>query len=73
MLDEVDDDVRAIGAANYLTVEDERLIGHNNDGKGVVRAIEKVVPLRGQRVVILGAGAPGEQWRWRSAGPAPPI
>ncbi|MCB0934066.1 MAG: shikimate dehydrogenase [Mycobacterium sp.] len=59
MLDEVDDDVRAIGAANYLTVEDERLIGHNNDGKGVVRAIEKVVPLRGQRVVILGAGGAG--------------
>ena len=59
MLDEIDDDVRAIGAANYLTIEQGRLIGHNNDGKGVVAAIEKVAPLRGQRVVMLGAGGAG--------------
>lgn len=59
LLDDVDDDVRAIGAANYMTIEDGRLIGHNNDGKGVVRAIEKVAPLDGQRVVMLGAGGAG--------------
>jgi len=59
LLDEVDDDVRAIGAANYVTIEGGRLIGHNNDGKGVVKAIEKVAPLRGQHVVMLGAGGAG--------------
>jgi len=59
MLDAVDDDVRAIGAANYVTIEQGRLIGHNNDGKGVVKAIEKVVPLQGQRVAMLGAGGAG--------------
>jgi shikimate dehydrogenase len=59
LLDEVDDDVRAIGAANYVTIEDGRLVGHNNDGKGVVRAIRKVVDLTGQRVVMLGAGGAG--------------
>ena len=59
LLDAVDDDVRAIGAANYLTIENGRLIGHNNDGKGVVKAIAKVAPLAGQRVVILGAGGAG--------------
>jgi shikimate dehydrogenase len=59
LLDAVDDDVRAIGAANYLTIEAGRLIGHNNDGKGVVKAIEKVTPLAGQRVVMLGAGGAG--------------
>jgi len=59
LLDAVDDDVRAIGAANYMTIEHGRLIGHNNDGKGVVKAIEKVVPLKGQRVVMLGAGGAG--------------
>ncbi len=59
LLDGVDDDVRAIGAANYATVEDGRWIGHNNDGKGVVAAIEKVTPLAGQRVVMLGAGGAG--------------
>ncbi len=40
-LDEVDADVQAIGAANYMTIEAGRLIGHNNDGKGVVKAIRK--------------------------------
>jgi shikimate dehydrogenase len=59
MLDALDDDVQAIGAANYVTVENGRLIGHNNDGKGVVKAIEKRVPLAGQRVVMLGAGGAG--------------
>ena len=59
LLDEIDDDVRAIGAANYLTIDQGRLIGHNNDGKGVVKAIEKVAPLAGQRVVMLGAGGAG--------------
>ena len=59
MLDALDDDVQAIGAANYVTVENGRLIGHNNDGKGVVKAIQKVVPLAGQRVVMLGAGGAG--------------
>ncbi|WP_322757269.1 shikimate dehydrogenase [Synechococcus sp. CBW1107] len=59
LLDEVDDDVRAIGAANYLTIESGRLIGHNNDGKGLVKAIEKVSPLQGARVVMLGAGGAG--------------
>ena len=58
-LDAVDDDVRAIGAANYMTIESGRLIGHNNDGKGVVKAIEKVTPIRGKRVVMLGAGGAG--------------
>ena len=59
LLDEVDDDVRAIGATNYITIEQRRLIGHNNDGKGVVKAIEKVASLRGQQVVMLGAGGAG--------------
>jgi len=59
LLDAVDADVEAIGAANYMTIEKDRLIGHNNDGKGVVKAIEKVTPLAGQRVVMLGAGGAG--------------
>jgi len=59
LLDAVDDDVRAIGAANYITIKDGRLTGHNNDGKGVVKAIAKVASLRGQRVVMLGAGGAG--------------
>lgn len=59
LLDAVDDDVDAIGAANYMTIEGGRLIGHNNDGKGVVKAIQKVADLAGQRVAMLGAGGAG--------------
>ena len=35
-------DVQAIGAPNYITFEAGRLIGHN-EGKGGVKAIEKVL------------------------------
>ena len=58
-LDGFDEDVRVIGAANYVTFEEGRMIGHNNDGKGVVKAIEKVTSIAGKRVVMLGAGGAG--------------
>lgn len=58
-LDEVDADVKAIGAANYMTIREGRLIGHNNDGKGVVKAIRKITEIQGKRVVMLGAGGAG--------------
>ncbi len=58
-LDGFDDDVLVIGAANYVTFEEGRMIGHNNDGKGVVKAIEKVTSIAGKRAVMLGAGGAG--------------
>jgi shikimate dehydrogenase len=58
-LDGIDEDATAIGAANWVTNEDGRLIGHNNDGKGVVKAIHKVTPIAGKRVTMLGAGGAG--------------
>ena len=58
-LDDIDEDAAAIGAANWVTNENGRLIGHNNDGKGVVRAINKVTPIAGKRVAMLGAGGAG--------------
>jgi shikimate dehydrogenase len=71
-LDAVDEDVKAIGAANWVTVEDGRLIGHNNDGKGVVKAILKVTPIAGKHVVMLGAGGAGRamavELGWAGAG-----
>ena len=58
-LDEVDKDVQAIGAVNYMTIKNGRLTGHNNDGKGVVKAIQKVTTIKGKRVAMLGAGGAG--------------
>ena len=58
-LDAIDEDATAIGAANWVTNEDGRLVGHNNDGKGVVKAIDKVTPIAGKRVAMMGAGGAG--------------
>ncbi len=58
-LDGFDDDVRVIGAANYVTFEQGQMIGHNNDGKGVVKAIEKITSIAGKRAGMLGAGGAG--------------
>jgi shikimate dehydrogenase len=58
-LDALDDDARSIGAANYVTFEQGRTVGHNNDGKGVVKAIGKVTPIAGKHAVMLGAGGAG--------------
>jgi shikimate dehydrogenase len=58
-LDDLDEDARAIGAANWVTNERGRLVGHNNDGKGVVKAIDKVTPIAGKRVAMMGAGGAG--------------
>lgn len=58
-LDGIDEDAKVIGAANWVTNDNGRLIGHNNDGKGVVKAINKVTPIAGKRVVMLGAGGAG--------------
>ena len=58
-LDAFDKNVRVIGAANYVTFKEGQIIGHNNDGKGVVKAIQKVTPIADKHVVILGAGGAG--------------
>ncbi len=57
-LDELTDAVKLIGACNTVTVgEDGRLIGHNTDGVGFVRNLEKHgVSVKGKSIVVLGAG-----------------
>ena len=58
-LDAVDQDVKDIGATNYVTFENGLMIGHNNDGKGVAKAINKVSNIQGKKVAMLGAGGAG--------------
>ena len=52
------DDARLAGAANALRFEGERIEARNFDGIGLVRDIEVNLglPLKGQRVLLLGAG-----------------
>ena len=57
-LDELSHAARLIGACNTVSVsEDGRLAGHNTDGVGFVRNLhEHGIEVKGQRLVILGAG-----------------
>lgn len=55
-LDEVDPMARRIGAVNTVVNEGGRLTGYNTDAWGAQRAFEEVRPLRGARVLLLGAG-----------------
>jgi len=58
LMDEIDDNVRRIGAINTAKVDNAKLRGYNTDGKGFARAVrqEFAVDLRDLRVMILGAG-----------------
>jgi len=57
-LDELSPAVKLIGACNTVTVgEDGKLTGHNTDGVGFVRNLEKHgVSVKGKSIVVLGAG-----------------
>lgn len=56
-LDECDPLAAAIGAVNTVVVRaGNKLYGYNTDYVGVLRALEPRIPLRGSRVLIVGAG-----------------
>lgn len=56
LLDAVDPVASRIGAVNTIVRDGERLIGHNTDWLGAVRALERMRSLAGARAVVLGAG-----------------
>jgi 3-dehydroquinate dehydratase/shikimate dehydrogenase len=56
-LDDCDELAASIGAVNTVSVRaNGKLTGHNTDYVGVLRALERRMPLRGSRVLIFGAG-----------------
>ena len=56
-LDEVSPDAKLMGAVNTIVRDGNKLIGHNTDGKGFIRALADAnLEPQGQRVVVLGAG-----------------
>ncbi len=56
LADDATESARAIGAANTLTVRDDRLLADNTDWIGVLRTLEPLGPWRGRRATVLGAG-----------------
>lgn len=55
-LDDLHPIARRIGAVNTVVNEGRRLVGHNTDWVGAVRALEEVTSLSAARVLLLGAG-----------------
>lgn len=55
-LDNRDEKVQGIGAANTLLFEKEKLLGTNTDGIGALDAIEKREFVRNKIVILIGAG-----------------
>jgi 3-dehydroquinate dehydratase / shikimate dehydrogenase len=56
-LDGCDPVAESIGAVNTVVVRGNgKLFGYNTDYIGVLRALERKIPLHGSRVLILGAG-----------------
>jgi 3-dehydroquinate dehydratase/shikimate dehydrogenase len=55
-LDRVDSTAKAIGAVNTVIRSGKKLAGTNTDAPGALDAIEKVMTVRGKRMLILGAG-----------------
>ncbi len=56
-LDEITDEAQTVGAVNTVHCLNGLLIGDNTDGRGFYQPLaEAGVPVRGQTVVVLGAG-----------------
>lgn len=55
-LDEIGQAAQLIGAVNTLKFDKNTLTGFNTDGVGAVKAIEEVTPVKGKKIIIIGAG-----------------
>ena len=55
-LDQIDPVAKGIGAVNTVVRRGKKLIGSNTDAPAALDAIEKVMPVKGKRVFIIGAG-----------------
>ncbi len=58
LLDEVTPEARMMGAVNTVQCDGSRLVGHNTDGPGLLRALTEEFGFNpaGRRVLLIGAG-----------------
>jgi len=67
-LDELDPTARSIGAVNTILNNKRRLIGHNTDGIGALKAlIENDITPNGKKLLLLGAGGAGKAIAFHAA------
>ena len=67
-LDTLSPEAEAIGAVNTVLFQDSKIIGHNTDGVGAIRAIEQALgePVSNKRIVIVGAGGAAKAIAWEA-------
>ena len=56
-VDEISDTAREIGAVNTIVNHNGKLKGFNTDYDAAIKALEEKTPLKGKKVVLVGAGA----------------
>lgn len=56
LLDYIDPTAEIIGAVNTVIFHDDQISGYNTDAMGALNAIEKEMPVKGKKVIIIGAG-----------------
>jgi shikimate dehydrogenase len=57
-LDELSEEARHIGAVNTIQIKDDKLIGHNTDGRGFLRSLREQAKFnpRGKTFLFIGSG-----------------
>lgn len=67
-LDDLTPAARALGAVNSISWQDDRLVGDNTDGAGLVAALAADgIDVTGRNCVIVGAGGAGRSIAWAFA------
>jgi shikimate dehydrogenase len=56
-VDELSEVAELAGAVTCITRQEERLVGENADGKGLLKSLQEVTEPTGKQVVLLGAGS----------------
>ncbi|NJE47463.1 shikimate dehydrogenase [Thermococcus sp. GR7] len=59
-LDGLSSEAEALNSVNTVVNRGGELIGHNTDGVGTRKALERFTKLKGRRVLIIGAGGAGK-------------
>lgn len=67
-MDEVSDEVQALGVLNTIVNQDGRLLGGNTDARGLARWMQQAqIDPAGQRALVLGAGGAARAAVWALA------
>jgi 3-dehydroquinate dehydratase/shikimate dehydrogenase len=59
VLTKIDPSAEQSGSVNTIAFEEEHLVGYNTDGRGALDVLERHRHVKGQTMVILGAGGTG--------------